>query len=361
MGVGATKININEIPYDMQSRHIISGYLKRSFDKYIPPVLINLCCKYYGSNIIDSITITNDHENNDIIINCDTLKQHLFSNGIASKHYFNEFNNKQRQYLWQLLLIKKYENRKPFVTLSQYNNVMINPLHNNDFYSVDRMRMCGSDIVPHAILRSILMHFDHLYAHIGYLGGSSSLLLPFWYVFQNKNDTHAMEYNIYLCYSSYIRNWYPKLVSAYGVNTELYCLLEQCLQLFHKDIYQKLYDECITAMDYGFDIFFIFSLRNKKSLQHIHIIVQIFDYLLLFGVGNVMLFKVAFISNFKDELLQCNGDDIRKTLRNISIIDTKHWNFIEVLKKVNIMRNTLKKTNPGLLKCIMDHPYKIYK
>eukprot|EP01084_Bolivina_argentea_P066161 120610_1 len=381
---------LDSLPYNTLCKYLVSAYLRLTFCNYfIPKSITELCILFHGIKLIDTIIITKTN------IYCNKLTQLLFPNGIPSNYYSNEFDNNQRKELWKLLLITKYKlsNKFVFKTLSQFtetNSPSNNP-HCFRCIQADVPRTTPIDISIQSV-QSCLTKFYSFYPNAYYWSAQTCLIVPFLYVFNDGKDGNIetsieTEYMSYLCYSSLVTNIYS--MYSQGHNKQMKnsllkvksfwdrqndhgmgnaremlecqigihagkCLTSECFKCLYPDYYNKLNNLGIDDFQYSYKLSILLLWCNTNTnKQTAEKLIKLYDYLFLFGIGNIIFFKIAFIVLTKNEMLE--SDKQEDVMIRITKCDVKEWDFDMLCKMVYGMRCRLKKKNPELLELIMTH------
>ena len=395
MGTQLTKNkSFDHLSYSIQCEYLVFGYLRSISKRWkiiIPNDIGQLSTMFYGKTLVDLIRI----DSNDVL--CNNLRNKLFPNGIPSKLYYSTFNNDQRKQLWKLLLITKYQRKygAVFKTFKEFKSVDLSNLMNNlssRCVTKDTPRTIPQDISEESV-RSCLSKFYWFYPNAHYWSAQTILIVPFLYVFNNGKDGTLdtnidVEYDSYLCYSSLVNHVYSMYYLGHNdkiknrlLNIKKFwdslndngrgnarkmlecrpglhaasCLITELMKCLCPEIYKKLQELGINPKFYSYKVSILLLFRNigPRDQKTPETAIQLYDYLFLFGMGNCILFYIAFIILIKDELMQSSSFiDALKLIQNC---ETTEWNFDLLCKMVQGFRVTLKKRNPQLLREIMTH------
>ena len=372
----------DHLSYSKQCEYLIFGYLRTNFTKYknslIPTDIAQLCAMFHGNKLIDLINVNRNN------VSCDNLRDKLFPNGVPSKLYYEQFDNNQRKELWKLMLITKYEKEKliSFKTLTEYKQQDTQNLPNSKNFTivaVDTPRTTPTDISQQSVV-SCLNKFYIFYPNAHIWSAMTSLIVPFLFVF---ND----EYESYLCYSSLVNHVYSMYYQGHddkikqrllkidnfwnaqndhgrGNAREMLecqigsyassCLIREAFKLLEPELYRTLKEHGVSY-DHKVSLLFLFGLLDWGRKSTPKVAIRFYDYCVLFGFGNSILWLIALLVRKKEEILR--GGPFETMLELISGVDKEeNWDFDVLCGLVEQMRRTLKKKNNVLLQEILSHP-----
>ena len=322
-----------------------------------------------------------------------SIAQHIVCHG-----HHNEFDNDQRKELWKLMLVTKYQLKKQavFKSFEEFKNKDISNVPPNDRnmlgVNADSRRTTPNDISRQSLV-SCLHKYYLFYPNTAYWSAQTCFIVPFLYVFNDMKDGSIstdinVEYDAYLCYSSLVSHawlthchgnddklkerllkidnfWARHNDNGRGNAREmLECyigrragdiLSDQALKCLEPKLYQKLNELDVTTIYYGHkpSIFFLFYVLGNNRSEN-EMVIKFFDYLILFGFGNVLLWQIAFLILKKEEIMQSQSFDTLIVLIN-DCSNKPNWDFDVLCGIVHQLRHKLKKKNPELLKYIMEH------
>ena len=355
-----------QMTYRVKCEYLIYGFIN-SITGSIHDSLYQLCLAFYGHKIIDSVIISINEDG--IQINCDILKQYLYPNGTWNdKRYFNEFDIEQRSFLYKLLLITKYKNIFTFKSELEYEEMVVTDLEDGrtvltkyhelypgelEYYDENSLisflgTMTNTDKYTQFLLYTSLRHnICPLYfiEHDDKLKQRLQQIDHFW---NGRKSFFGNGKNV---------TWYLMNECRVG-KTAAFCLIDECLRLLYPEIYDIFrvkHRWTITASYYSQDISALYVGYFPKARGVIR------DYLLLFGVGYVVLFQVAFVSLQQNEIKQVTRESVMSPPFELRFLlssgpKDRDLELNEIIQRVNMLKASLNEKYPEILKAIILHP-----